>query len=79
MTGIRAGVHSQPSGGEADRLPGTACYPAGHAALSGNIALTREPGTECAWTPHPYYTSYCLLIVTRRAGCTIFFDVPAPT
>jgi hypothetical protein len=37
MTGIRAGVHNQPSGGgEADRLPGTtACYPAGHAALSG--------------------------------------------
>src|SRR5260370_37021841 len=47
-------------------------------ALEGAIALTREPGTECAWTPHPYYASHCLLVVTRRSGRTIFFDVPAP-
>jgi hypothetical protein len=47
-------------------------------ALEDAIGLTREPGAECAWTPHPYYSSHCLLVVTRRSGRTIFFDVPAP-
>jgi hypothetical protein len=47
-------------------------------ALDDAIALTREPGTECAWTPHPYYTSHCLLVVARRSGRTIYFNVPAP-
>jgi hypothetical protein len=47
-------------------------------ALEDAIALAREPRTECAWTPHPYYASHCLLVVARRSGRTVFFDVPAP-